>query len=157
MITRGRGNSVKLSRWTLSMKYLSICSVTSKSLTTPSTNGRVATMCPGVLPTIFLASLPMAKTCPVFLLIATTDGSLMTIPLPLTYTSVLAVPRSMPISLEKLPKSRLDKFLNILLIFFMFVYFDGINSKTTSAVECFSDTYDYFCFLAQIRAKYIIP
>ncbi|GAT39174.1 MreB-like morphogen [Listeria monocytogenes] len=41
-------------------------------------------MSPGVLPTISLASVPTAKTCPVLLLIATTAGSLTTIPLPLT-------------------------------------------------------------------------
>jgi hypothetical protein len=91
------------------MKWWIICSVTSKSEITPSCSGRIATMCDGVRPTISLASLPTAFT----LLrrrdemsMATTDGSLMTIPRFLTWTSVLAVPRSIPISSENSPKSQ---------------------------------------------------
>jgi len=45
------------------------------------------------------------------LLMATTDGSLMIMPRPLTYTRVLVVPRSMPISREKILNKRLNKFL----------------------------------------------
>src|SRR5512144_2226762 len=58
---------------------------------------------PGVRPSILLASEPTARTLPVFLEIATTDGSLQTIPLPLTYTRVFAVPRSMAMSFENQP------------------------------------------------------
>src|SRR5271168_697199 len=70
-------------------------SVTLKSAITPSFMGRIATMLPGVRPSISLASLPTASTSPVVLLIATIDGSLTTIPFPLAKTNVLAVPRSM--------------------------------------------------------------
>src|ERR1700758_66798 len=62
----------------------------------------MATMLPGVRPSISLASLPTASTSPVFLLMATIEGSLTTMPLPRAYTSVLAVPRSMARSLEKM-------------------------------------------------------
>ena len=55
-------------------------------------------MLPGVRPIIFLASAPTARMPPVLVLMATTDGSLRTIPRPLTYTSVLAVPRSTAMS-----------------------------------------------------------
>ncbi len=80
------------------MKYRSIRSVISKSAMTPSLSGRTATMLPGVRPIIFLASAPTARMPPVLVLMATTDGSLRTIPRPLTYTSVLAVPRSTAMS-----------------------------------------------------------
>ena len=43
----------------------------------------------------------------VLLSIATQEGSLITIPFPLTWTIVLAVPRSMPMSKEKKPSSQL--------------------------------------------------
>src|SRR5271165_640734 len=86
-------------------------SVTLKSAMTPSFIGRIATMLPGVRPTISLASLPTASTSPLFLLMATIDGSLTTMPLPLAYTSVLAVPRSMARSDEiRLKTDR--KFMN---------------------------------------------
>ena len=55
-------------------------------------------MFPGVLPNILLASFPTASTSPVSLSTATTDGSLKTIPFPLTYAITVAVPKSMPIS-----------------------------------------------------------
>ena len=55
-------------------------------------------MFPGVLPSILLASAPTAKTSPVWLFTATTDGSLNTIPLPFTYAITVAVPKSIPIS-----------------------------------------------------------
>ena len=69
-----------LARW---MKYLSIASVTWKSAMTPSRMGRMAEMLPGVLPSISLASRPTATT---FLesVIATTEGSLSTMPRPRT-------------------------------------------------------------------------
>src|ERR1700691_3545269 len=70
-------------------------SVTLKSAMTPSFMGLIATMLPGVRPSISLASLPTASTSPVFLLSATMDGSLTTMPLPLANTKVFAVPKSM--------------------------------------------------------------
>src|ERR1039458_3656076 len=51
-------------------------SVTLKSAMTPSFMGLMATMLPGVRPSISLASLPTASTSPVFLLSATMEGSL---------------------------------------------------------------------------------
>ncbi|CAB4751222.1 unannotated protein [freshwater metagenome] len=59
-------------------------SVVSKSAITPSFNGRIATMFPGVRPIIFLASRPTAKIPPVSWFTATTDGSFKTIPRPRT-------------------------------------------------------------------------
>src|SRR5580698_2044144 len=67
--------------------------------------GRMATMLPGVRPSISFASLPTASTSPLVLLIATMEGSLTTMPLPLAYTSVFAVPRSMARSDENRLKS----------------------------------------------------
>ncbi len=86
-------------------KYLIICSVTSKSLMTPSRSGRIAMMLAGVRPTIRLASAPIASTFLVFASMATTLGSLITIPRSRTWTSVFAVPRSIPMSREKMPRS----------------------------------------------------
>jgi hypothetical protein len=63
----------------------------------------------GVLPSIDLASLPTATTLRVWLSTATTDGSLRTMPWPLTCTSVFAVPRSIATSLD----SQLENDLNI--------------------------------------------
>src|SRR5271169_2352054 len=68
---------------------------------TPSFMGLMATMLPGVRPSISLASLPTASTSPVFLLIATMEGSFTTMPLPRAYTRVFAVPKSIARSLEK--------------------------------------------------------
>src|SRR5690349_23347167 len=65
----------------------------------------MATMFPGVRPSISFASLPTASTSPVFLLMATIEGSFTTMPLPLAYTNVFAVPRSMARSLENMLKS----------------------------------------------------
>ena len=76
---RGRGMSPTRS-WTRFTKYLIICSVTSKSLMTPSRSGRTAMIEAGVRPTIRLASAPIARTFFVFASIATTLGSLMTMP-----------------------------------------------------------------------------
>src|SRR4029077_20868679 len=67
---------------------------------TPSFIGLMATMLPGVRPSMSLASLPTASTRPLTLLMATIDGSLTTMPLPRAYTQVLAVPRSIARSLE---------------------------------------------------------
>src|ERR1700686_3084877 len=67
---------------------------------TPSFIGLIATMFPGVRPSMSLASFPTASTRPFTLLMATIDGSLTTMPFPRAYTQVLAVPRSMARSLE---------------------------------------------------------
>jgi len=68
---------------------------------TPSRIGRSAVMLPGVRPSIMRASSPTATIRGRFPLsscaMATTDGSVRTIPLPRTYTMTFAVPRSMPI------------------------------------------------------------
>ena len=84
------------------MNLRSISVVMSKSAITPSRSGRMAVMEPGVRPIISLAWLPTATTFAglVLTLTATTDGSRITMPLPLTNTRVLAVPRSMAISWE---------------------------------------------------------
>ena len=66
------------------MKWRSISSVTSKSAMTPSFSGRIAGSCPGVRPSIRLASIPTAWTSPVRESIATTLGSESTIPRPRT-------------------------------------------------------------------------
>src|SRR5271166_6606546 len=67
--------------------------------------GLMATILPGVRPSISLASLPTASTSPLFLLIATIEGSFTTMPLPLAKTSVFAVPRSIARSDENKLKS----------------------------------------------------
>src|SRR3712207_2747009 len=58
----------------------------------------MATMLPGVRPSIRLAADPTATTLSVLLSMATTEGSESTIPCPLTNTSVFAVPRSIATS-----------------------------------------------------------
>ena len=78
-IIRGRGMRPRL-LCTSCTKYRIICSVTSKSLMTPSRSGRTAMMLAGVRPTIRLASAPIARTRFERASIATTDGSLMTMP-----------------------------------------------------------------------------
>ncbi len=65
------------------MKCWSIFSVTSKFAMTPSFMGRMATMLPGVRPSISFASLPTASGVLVTLLMATIEGSLTTMPRPL--------------------------------------------------------------------------
>ena len=52
----------------------------------------------GVRPSIRLASRPIPLILPVAFSMATTEGSLSTMPSPFTYTRVLAVPRSTAIS-----------------------------------------------------------
>ena len=75
----------------------------------------MAAIVAGVRPIIRSASAPTAWTSPVSTSEATTDGSDTTIPLPPTYTSVLAVPRSIAMSCTpsagvrwRLELSRLD-------------------------------------------------
>src|SRR3989304_9685012 len=79
----------------------------------------MATTLAGGRPFISFASAPIASGTRVRLSMATHDGSLITIPFPLTLTRVLAVPRSMPMSREKKPSSQ----LNIL---------SGLNAKFCS-------------------------
>ncbi len=88
------------------MKYLSIASVISNSEITPSRNGRIATISLGVRPTISRASDPIANGRRVRLLIATQEGSLITMPLSRIATSVFAVPKSIPMSNENSPNSQ---------------------------------------------------
>ena len=92
---------------TLRMKRLIISSATSKSAMTPSRKGRMAVMLAGVRPSIIFASSPTASTRlrPSYWAIATTDGSFNTMPRPLRYTSVFAVPRSMAISADSMLRS----------------------------------------------------
>jgi hypothetical protein len=80
MTMRGRTQTLRLCAFL--MKYVSIFSVTSKSAITPSFIGLIATMFPGVRPSISLASRPTASTRPFNLLMATIEGSLTTMPLP---------------------------------------------------------------------------
>src|SRR5215204_504523 len=100
----------KILRWgcALRIKYASIFSVTSKSAITPSLRGRMATMLPGVRPSIRFAADPTATTLSVLVSIATTEGSESTIPCPLTNTSVFAVPRSIATSRPKSPPNIRD-------------------------------------------------
>ncbi len=88
MMMRGLGFIIERG-WTILMNCFSICSVTVKSAITPSFIGRMASMLPGTLPSIALASAPTAWM--VFLPLgppswrmATTDGSSSTMPLPRT-------------------------------------------------------------------------
>ena len=78
--------------------------MTSKSAMTPSFMGRIATMFPGVRPSISLAALPTASTLLVILLTATMEGSRTTMPRPSANTRVFAVPRSIARSDEKIEK-----------------------------------------------------
>ena len=87
------------------IKYLSIAAVISKSAITPSLSGRTAIIEPGVLPIISFALFPTAKIVFVLESIATTEGSRITIPFPFRKTSVFAVPKSIPISLENIKVS----------------------------------------------------
>ena len=68
------------------MKCLIMVWATSKSPITPVRMGRIARMLPGVRPIMRLASSPTASTCFLSPLstIATTEGSLSTMPWPLT-------------------------------------------------------------------------
>jgi hypothetical protein len=68
----------------LLMKCLIICSATSMSAMTPSRMGRMVRTLSGVLPSISFASAPIARTreTPPTVSIATTEGSLSTMPEP---------------------------------------------------------------------------
>ena len=76
-------------------------------------NGRIATISAGVRPTISRASAPIAKGCRERRLIATHDGSLMTIPRSRIKTNVFAVPKSIPISSENKPSSQSSGLNNV--------------------------------------------
>ena len=69
---------------------------------TPTFIGRIAVMFPGVFPSIFFAFSPTATTFLELLYTATTLGSLVISFVSLAYTSVFAVPRSIPMSFEKI-------------------------------------------------------
>ena len=74
-------------RWrpcTLPMKWWSMPSVTTKSAITPSRIGRTTWIASGVRPTISCAWRPMARMRVPSRLTATREGSLTTIPSPLT-------------------------------------------------------------------------
>ncbi len=72
-------------RWcTFLMKWRSIRSVTSKSAITPSRMGRMATMLPGVRPSMALASDPTLSTWLVPFCTETMEGSRRTMPSPRT-------------------------------------------------------------------------
>ena len=115
MTTRGRAKMLLPHAWRI--KLCSMAAVMSKSAMTPSFNGRTATMDPGARPMTALASCPTLRTRSSSLRgsTATTLGSRMMMPRPFMYTSVFAVPRSMPMSLVNiariLPKKRLKKSL----------------------------------------------
>ena len=100
MTTRGR--TKKPPPMALWINSVSMLVVTSKSAMTPSFSGRTVTMEPGVRPMTSLASWPTHLTLSVLVSTATTLGSRIIMPLPFMYTRVLAVPRSIPISLENI-------------------------------------------------------
>src|SRR6185503_2222703 len=100
---------------------------------TPSFMGRIETMFPGVRPSMSLASFPTASTSLVTLFIATIEGSFTTIPRPLAYTRVFAVPRSMARSLENRLKTRL-RFMKVLRLLFRHKGLDN-NGKDTPNVQ----------------------
>ena len=79
MTIRGLLHRLACTFW---MKKRSIFSQTSKSAMTPSFNGRIVLMRPGVRPIIRLASSPTATGRPSLMSIATTDGSFSTMPCP---------------------------------------------------------------------------
>ncbi len=103
MTIRGRTNGERPCAFL--MKWSSIFSVTSKSAMTPSFIGRMATMFPGVRPSISLASPPTASTR----LVTRVDGDDRRLadddPRPSAKTSVFAVPRSTARSEENHEKS----------------------------------------------------
>ena len=97
-MTRVSGTGTTLWWITRRMKYSSIVAVASNSEMTPSRIGRIVTTLGGVRPMISFAARPTFSTRRDFLSMATQEGSLMTMPLLWTLTSVLAVPRSIAIS-----------------------------------------------------------
>jgi len=99
MTSRGRRQG--LFPITLRTKWTSIFSAASKSAITPSRSGLTGLMCGGVRPSISWASWPTASTTPLAVLKATIDGSFSTMPRPCAKTQVLAVPRSIAMSVEK--------------------------------------------------------
>ena len=105
MMMRGLGVSTERG-CTILMNCLIICSVITKSAITPSFIGRMASMLPGTLPSMALASWPTAWITflpwgPPSWRMATTEGSSRTMPLSRAKMRVLAVPRSMARSVEK--------------------------------------------------------
>jgi hypothetical protein len=105
MMMRGLGVS-SVRGCTILMNCLIICSVITKSAITPSFIGRIASMLPGTLPSMALASRPTAWITflpwgPPSWRMATTEGSSSTMPLSRANIRVLAVPRSIARSVEK--------------------------------------------------------
>ena len=94
-------------RITLRMKCEIIWLVASKSAMTPAFIGRMTLSPCGVRPRYFLASAPTATIAPSASSMATTEGSLSTMPCSGRYKRVLAVPRSMARFLARKPKRRL--------------------------------------------------
>jgi len=105
-LTTIRGFRIRLRGWTRAMSWRSMVWATSKLAMTPSLRGRTTSMLPGVRPSMALAAWPTAITDRCVRSSATMEGSDSTIPWPRTYTSVLAVPRSIPMSLTKTPDGR---------------------------------------------------
>src|SRR5699024_9576421 len=99
---------------------------------TPSFIGRMTDMFPGVLPIILFASSPTATISSVFTFRATTDGSRRTTPFFFIKTSVLAVPKSIPKSCEKL------KIPNNILPFLVAIHFYLIDSIDESHLTTIS-------------------
>ncbi len=78
------GLKIRWRPWTLPMKWCSMPSVTTKSAITPSRIGRTTWIVSGARPTISSASFPTARIRVPSRFTATSEGSLMTIPSPLT-------------------------------------------------------------------------
>ena len=91
------------------IKSRSISVVISKSAITPLLRGLTAIIEPGVLPIIFFATFPTARTRFDFTSTATTDGSSITISPLLLHISVLAVPKSIPRSLVNILFARFHR------------------------------------------------
>ena len=66
---------------------------------------------------ISFASVPVANIFPLFLSIATTEGSFNIIPLPFNVTKIFAVHKSIPISLEP----NVNNFIILLSFLFVFI------------------------------------
>ena len=98
-VITARGLTSREAPIALRTKYCSMYCVISKSRIMPSAMGRTAVTSPDVRPSKMRASSPMARmACRPPRSTTRMEGSSITIPFFFTYTCVLAVPRSMPIS-----------------------------------------------------------
>ena len=86
-----------------------MASVTTKSAMTPSRMGRTTSMLSGERPSMSYASWPTATIVLSRGRMATTEGSCMTMPRPLTWTSTLTVPRSIPMCFSNMKRG--DRFV----------------------------------------------